>query len=99
MAYLGEAPQFVGCGFLILPRIAQSLNRNIDADPVSEAETVSDGLGDGVNRDAHSFDPVPFNAGHHHFSRELHDAEGERRTSAVVFPVGRPARPRRDFPW
>ena len=61
-AHFGVMPYFVRSGLLVPPRITQRLDRDVDADPVSEAETVGDGLGDGINSDRDALDDVLLDA-------------------------------------
>lgn len=62
----GAAPEFIGGGPLVLPRIPQGFDGDRDTDAVAETKTIGDGLGHRVNRHAHSLNDMQFNTRRHH---------------------------------
>jgi hypothetical protein len=78
-ANFGMMPKLLGRGFLVPPRIAERLDRDVDADAIAKAKTTGNRLCDAIDRHRHALDDMPADSFRHHFPGEPRQAE--RRTS------------------
>ena len=60
-------PEFLGRGFFVPPRIAQRLDRDVDADAIAKTETIGHGFRDAIDRHGHTLDDMRFDSLGHHF--------------------------------
>src|SRR5208282_5282447 len=73
-----------GGGFLVPPRIAQRLDRDVDADAVAKTETISHRFCDAIDGHGHALDDMPFDSFGHHFPGERRHAQ--RRGGGFWWP-------------